>query len=727
MDAFLSTPQLDRARARVGTVLKQKWRLERIIGVGGMATVYAAAHRTGHAVAVKVLHAELALIEELRARFAQEPYVANRVEHKGVVRVIDDDVADDGAPFVVMELLAGQPLDELCRQRGGRLPPDEALEIADQILDVLAAAHAVHILHRDVKPQNIFVTRDGIIKLLDFGIARVEQASTMTRTGGVIGTPAFMPPEQARGRVEMVDERSDVWAVGATLFTMLSGEYVHTAGTAAEFLAAAMTPARSIAAVMPGLPAPVVDLVTRALVYERADRWPTARAMQVSTREAKTLLSGARGPGAMFRLPSRTSDPGDTSPVCGAGGTLLLRDSIPDWFAPRPGTVLVPPAHVVQEEASEDGDTNPRLPDTTGLSAQMPPGEESAPPADRWYVSNGAVDVGPVTMALVRRGVEAGKIPDESLIRHETWDAWQPLSEVLPNVRGKVGSVPPPAPVTSDEATQTVPFPPAAGAVDAHTKVDPVPHPAPVTDAGVPKTAPAFPRNRRVVPAHVQRMVSSAPSPAAVTGGGVTQTWPSPSRSRRVGFALMAVVGAVCAVVATAAGLRDPSVANLHGSRTSVGSASPPSVPATPERATDDPMPREDPARTASVPPTAELQATEGAPTPADTPGTTSALPHVQAPYERRGAAADPSAIATSRGLPTSAAAPIVVEPPANDPTSNEAQLRQRLEPKVWSGKASIVEIGWLKALCTRQHDYSCRDRASAALLHAQEADNPYN
>ncbi len=342
MDVHLPDSLRDGALARVGSVLKQKWRLDAVIGIGGMATVYSAVHRTGHAVAVKVLHVELSLFKDARARFAQEPYVANRVKHTGVVRVLDDDVADDGALFVVMELLHGSPLDALCLERGGRLPLEDALEITNQLLDVLEAAHAAGILHRDVKPQNVFVTSDGTVKLLDFGVARMEKSATVTRTAGIIGTPAFMPPEQARGRLEMMDRRSDIWAVGATLFTMLSGRFVHEGETAAEFLAAAMTPARPVVDLMPDLPAPVVDLMERALAYERAARWPNARAMQAATREAKALLLGRSG--ADWKLVSREpwNDPEDTFPRMGAGGTLVLRNAVPEWFARRPDTLRLP-------------------------------------------------------------------------------------------------------------------------------------------------------------------------------------------------------------------------------------------------------------------------------------------------------------------------------------------------------------------------------------------------
>lgn len=450
MNGFTPTDQSARARARLHTVLKRKWHLERVLGVGGMATVYAASHRTGHTVAVKMLHGELVGFPEVRARFAQEPYVANRVKHEGVVRVIDDDVDDDGSPFIVMELLEGQPLDEVCRQRGGRLPPGDALEIIDRILDVLAAAHAAGILHRDVKPQNVFVTREGAIKLIDFGVARAHQESgTLTRVGGILGTPAFMPPEQAGGMTQLLDERSDIWAVGATLFTMLSGRYVHEAGSALEFLAAALKPARSIAELEPHLDASVVALVMRALAHDRSERWPSAHSMQTAARRARASVS------QQPTSPPLRPDAGQTAVLVGPGGTLVLRGSIPDWFHVTPGTIALGPSPEAVRKPRPDVEAQLPDEDVSALAAAPSPTESEAPIRDCWYVSNGAHDVGPVTLGLVRRGVEAGKVPVGSLVRHESWDEWKVLSEVLPGIVPKVlperpapsppsGRIPPP-------------------------------------------------------------------------------------------------------------------------------------------------------------------------------------------------------------------------------------------------------------------------------------------
>ncbi|HEX6766521.1 MAG TPA: serine/threonine-protein kinase, partial [Polyangiaceae bacterium] len=141
----------ERAHARVGFVLRQKWRLDAVIGIGGMASVYAATHRNGSRVAIKMLHPEVAIDQEVTSRFLREGYVANAVGHPGTVRVLDDDVAEDGAPFLVMELLEGETLDSSLAH-GKLMSLREAIVVADQVLDVLAAAHAKDIVHRDIKP-----------------------------------------------------------------------------------------------------------------------------------------------------------------------------------------------------------------------------------------------------------------------------------------------------------------------------------------------------------------------------------------------------------------------------------------------------------------------------------------------------------------------------------------------------------------------------------------------
>jgi serine/threonine-protein kinase len=290
-------PLLLQAQARVGSTLRDKWHLDVLLGVGGMAAVYAATHRNGSRAAVKILHPEMSTNAFVRERFLWEGYVANAVGHEGAVKVIDDDTAEDGSLFLVTELLDGETLEERRVRFGGRLPQDEVLAATDQLLSVLAAAHAHGIVHRDLKPENVFLTRAGQVKVLDFGIARLRELSTardVAQSGAMVGTPAYMAPEHARGLSDEVDERSDLWACGATMFCLLSGRGVHDGRTAGEQLANAMTePAPPLWSAAPDVGAVVARLVDRALEFSKDKRWPSAVRMQEAVREAYQHIRGA--------------------------------------------------------------------------------------------------------------------------------------------------------------------------------------------------------------------------------------------------------------------------------------------------------------------------------------------------------------------------------------------------------------------------------------------------
>jgi eukaryotic-like serine/threonine-protein kinase len=147
-----------RAQMRIGSTLHGKWHLDVLLGIGGMATVYASTHRNGSRAAVKILHHELSINPQIRSRFLREGYLANAVGHEGAVKVIDDDVAEDGSLYLVTELLDGETLEERRVRLGGSLSQDEVLLVADQLLDVLVAAHAKGIVHRDLRPENVFLT-----------------------------------------------------------------------------------------------------------------------------------------------------------------------------------------------------------------------------------------------------------------------------------------------------------------------------------------------------------------------------------------------------------------------------------------------------------------------------------------------------------------------------------------------------------------------------------------
>ena len=275
----------DICQARLGTTLKGKWRLEKLLGVGGMAAVYAGVHKIGRTDAIKILHPEVAASDDLKARFQREAEATNRFSHSGAVEIRDFDVTDDGCPFLVMEMLEGESLGERAR-RLGDVPAGELLGYVDELLDVLAAAHKEGIVHRDIKLDNLFVTDRGSLKVLDFGIARMRSGPALTMSGMRLGTTAYMPPEQVQGRE--IDGRADLFAVGATMFRLLAKRRIHEAPTEGELVVKMATePAPRMAVVAPHVDARVAAIVDRALEFNSVDRYPNALTMQADVRAVR--------------------------------------------------------------------------------------------------------------------------------------------------------------------------------------------------------------------------------------------------------------------------------------------------------------------------------------------------------------------------------------------------------------------------------------------------------
>jgi serine/threonine-protein kinase len=291
--------------ARLGTLLRGKYRLDKLLGVGGMAAVYAATHRNGSRVAIKILHTWLSRDAVVRPRFVREGYVANAVNHHGVVRVVDDEIAEDGSAFLVMELLEGETVAQRAGRSGGRMAQAEVAAIATKALDVLAAAHAKGIVHRDIKPDNLFLTRDGQLKVLDFGVARIKSDSVAaTRSGVLMGTPGFMPPEQVLGHRHKIDGQSDVWAVGATIYCLLTGGAIHDAESPEElWFLTATTPVPPIRDRAENVDPALARIVDVALRMDKDERWSSARSMQHALREVIGKARLARCPEG-----ARTSD-----------------------------------------------------------------------------------------------------------------------------------------------------------------------------------------------------------------------------------------------------------------------------------------------------------------------------------------------------------------------------------------------------------------------------------
>lgn len=291
----------DSEESLVGQTLLGRFRLTGHLGRGGMSTVYEATDPGGARVAVKVLNGAVGRSHGARERFLRERRAADLIAHEAAVRVTDHGETPDGRLVLIMELLEGQTLRKRCETAGGSLAPAEALQIASHVLDVLSAAHDKRVFHRDIKPENIFLTSRGEVKVLDFGVAAIRddgaQHADVTKSGATIGTPAFMAPEQARGHHAKVDARSDVWAVGATLYYCLTGRHVHaTAQTANEALIFAATQsAPPIASVRSDLRRAIRVVVDRALAFSPEKRFQSAAAMRdaivdaTSAQEPETI------------------------------------------------------------------------------------------------------------------------------------------------------------------------------------------------------------------------------------------------------------------------------------------------------------------------------------------------------------------------------------------------------------------------------------------------------
>ncbi len=304
------------AESRVGEELSGKWTLLRVLGVGGASAVYEAVHRNGRRAAVKILSGSNVDVSSRRIA-AEEARLANTVAHPAVVEILDDDVADDGSAYLVMELLDGETLEDRRLRAGGRLALATALPIFERLLDVLAAAHEHGIVHRDIKPENVFLTADGRVKLLDFGLAaRGRQTQDGTPW---CGTPGFMPPEQARAEWTEVDARSDLWAAAAAFHTVLTGRLVHDALTSDALVFAAATEEVELSYLDRTAPPRVVDVLARALARDKTDRFPNARAMLAA------LMAAAKAPMLRRRPPS----PPPPLPKCqSTTRILLLREQV---------------------------------------------------------------------------------------------------------------------------------------------------------------------------------------------------------------------------------------------------------------------------------------------------------------------------------------------------------------------------------------------------------------
>jgi phosphate/phosphite/phosphonate ABC transporter binding protein len=280
-------------------VLKGRWRLGRELGAGGMGVVYEAEQvNLKTRAAVKLLHPERLDSPDAIQRLLREARVAGIADHPGVTQVLDFDVTPDGRPFIAMELLEGMTLEEAMRRPGG-VALAEGIELLLDVLGTLAAVHAAGIVHRDIKPGNIFVLEDGKesrTKLLDFGVARAtvpDLEDRLTRTGDVIGTPHYMSPEVARGR-GAAGPAADLWGVAVILYRLATGELPFTGHNYNDVIATIWTAEPAPAHARDPRLRPIARFLDRALAKDPAARFPDARAMADALARARDELVSSR-------------------------------------------------------------------------------------------------------------------------------------------------------------------------------------------------------------------------------------------------------------------------------------------------------------------------------------------------------------------------------------------------------------------------------------------------
>lgn len=259
------------AALQEGSVLGQRYEIVKLLGQGGMGAVYKARDRElDRLVALKVIRPELAGHASILQRFKQELILARKITHRNIIRIFDLGVAD-GLRFITMEFVEGQDLSSLLDEQP-KYSPGAAVKILRQVCAALEAAHAEGVVHRDLKPQNIMIENSGRVCVMDFGLARSLEANGMTQAGAVMGTPAFMSPEQAKGLP--VDQRSDIYSLGIIAYVMLTGQTPFKADSAlASMLLRTQGPPTPAVELDPSIPKPLSDIVQKTMAVDPKDRY----------------------------------------------------------------------------------------------------------------------------------------------------------------------------------------------------------------------------------------------------------------------------------------------------------------------------------------------------------------------------------------------------------------------------------------------------------------------
>jgi serine/threonine-protein kinase len=362
-----------------GDVLDGKYRIEKLLGEGGMGAVAKATHLLRRApVALKFMSPAVLALQGAVERFVNEGVAASQIDSDHVVKVFDVGRMPSGAPYLVMEFLDGQDLSQLLAREGGRIGPTRAIHFALQMLRALQTAHAAGIIHRDMKPSNCFIIdKDGeqdFCKLVDFGISKVRsddstgRQANLTRTNSALGTPLYMSPEQARSPRD-VDHRADLYSVGAILYELLTGRtpYVAESGEYTEILFKIFTtdpePIRSL---RPDISEELAAVIHRALTRDPNYRFGSASEMA----EALAPFADERSAQVITRLR-------------GGRGRSLVPPQRPSQTPATPAGVGQPQQHEVRAQTypspATEGLRPPRVPTDVGVTRETPPAVGGAP------------------------------------------------------------------------------------------------------------------------------------------------------------------------------------------------------------------------------------------------------------------------------------------------------------------------------------------------------------
>jgi serine/threonine-protein kinase len=387
---------------RIGEVLAGKYRVERLLGSGGMGVVVAAIHvDLGQRVALKFLLPDALANAEASHRFLREARAAVRIESEHVARVLDVGRLENGAPYMVMEYLDG--IDLSAHTTGARLPLEDAVDFVLQACEAMAVAHACGIVHRDLKPANLFVTKrpDGspLVKVLDFGISKIsilDAPAALTNTGAMMGSPLYMSPEQVQS-ARRVDARTDIWSLGVILFELLTGTTPFEGESLGEVLTAVITTApKSLRALRPDLPSGLELAVMRALEKPPERRYANvgefaAALIEFAPARSRVLLD--RVSGVMNRAGFSSAPP-----------------------PPPPGekTIANPPSAVPPPAAEARAGTAGT--NASWVGGSMPPKRAGKTPLA--LAAAGLLVAGIAVMLLARRGPSASEqpVPSSALV-----------------------------------------------------------------------------------------------------------------------------------------------------------------------------------------------------------------------------------------------------------------------------------------------------------------------